>query len=155
MLRTVLCALLVGASLFIGYYLSTRLKRRTRLLEDFIVLFNNVRLRIAYTGDSLAEIFTDNFAARPFDPYEPFTLQWDEFVDGYSDTLDAEDIRVLRAFADGLGESDSASQQQHIKLYITMLEERLKTARAEIEKKAKIYRAVPFFFGLALAIILL
>ena len=155
MLRLILCAVIVAASLFIGCFMSSRIRRRIRLLNDFLILFNSASLRIAYTGDNLASVFSENFAGFVFAPDEPFTEQWESMVGQYGDILNVDDKELLIRFTEGLGESDVESQQKHIGLYASLLRERLDSAQAETDKKAKVYRAVPFFIGLAAAILLI
>lgn len=155
MLRLILGLVIVAASILTGYYLSSRLSRRRDILSEYIRLLEEASNRMSYTMDSLAQVFSDNFAGFRFDPFLAFAPQWDSMTARYRDVLNAGDRRVLSDFARGLGGADIPSELRHIALYQGILRDRLTDARAACERKGQLYRILPFSIGLTVTILLL
>ena len=150
------CGLLITAvSILIGYYLTSRLSRRRAILDDYIALLEEAANRMSYTGEKLAAVFSDNFAGYVFDADRAFSPQWEEMADRFRDVLKADDLRALRAFAHEIGQGDVPSELNRIRLYQSILRERLDDARAACEKKGALYRILPFAIGLSITILLL
>ena len=155
MLRLILGLVITGTSIVVGYHLSSRLIRRKIILGEYICLLEEAAGRMSYTMDSLAEVFSDNFASFGFDPSAAFAPQWEQMTQRYRDVLNEGDRRVLSDFALGLGCADIPSELRHIALYQGLLRERLDDARAACERKGSLYRILPFSIGLTVTILLL
>ena len=117
MLRLLLCASIAGASIYIGYYLTQRMIKRRRILEAFIRAFEEASDRIAYTSDSLADVFNSTGTDFAFSNNSPFADQWKEMLLTYKSVLKTEDIEVLSDFSQGVGTLDEAGEKNRILLY--------------------------------------
>ncbi len=125
------------------------------MLGDYIILLDRAAERLSYTGESLAAVFAENFAGFRFDPSRPFDDQWERMADTYRDVLKKEDREVLAGFAHDAGRGDPEAELRHIRLYQSLLKERLDDARDACTKKSALYRILPFSVGLAVTIIIL
>lgn len=145
----------VIAALLLGVYLSARLFERTRVLSSLISLLEEVAVRMTYTSSNLASLFSDNFAGFVFTPQKPFAPQFTEMISRFRDVLTADDIDLLNDFSEDLGAGDTASELQHIRLYVKLLQERLDIAREEVQRKSKLCRILPLSAGIAIAVLLI
>ena len=155
MLRLLAGLLIAGASILIGCYLSTRLKKRCDVLADYAALLDEAANRMSYSGVNLAGAFRDNFAGFAFDPSLAFAPQWEEMTRQFRDVLNDVDRRTLYDFARELGSGDISAELNRIRLYRSVLEERLADARVNYEKKGAVCRVLPFSVGLAIAVLIL
>lgn len=155
MLRLIGGLLIVGVSVWLGWYLSHRLTRRRQVLGAYIGLLQEAANRIGYTSQSLADVFCDNFAGFVFDPGAPFAPQWQRMIGAYCDILSREDQKVLSDFARALGHGDVSAELSRIRLYQTLLQERLDDAKDACQKKGAVYRVLPFSVGMVLILFLL
>lgn len=155
MLKPILCIMIVGASLAVGIYCSSRLTQRVDILTQLIVMLEEAAAKMRYTSEPLAKLFQDNFAEYPFADQQPFNEQFTRMIHSFRDVLKAEDIRLMEDFCRELGTSDTESTLRHIRLYITLLTEQRETARREVIGKGKLYRLLPLSAGIAAAIVLI
>lgn len=155
MLKLLLCMVIMIASVAIGLYFSSRLKRREKALTSFIVLLEEVASMMSYTSESLAKLFSRNADGFLFSDQKPFDRQFHEWISRYRDTLSQDDIKLLEDFSSGLGASDISSQQKHIRLYITLLTEKRNEAQKEVKNKERLYLILPLAVGIATAILLI
>ena len=155
MVRLIPALVIMAASILIGCGLSLRLSRRSAVLSDYIALLDTAADRMSYTGESLAAVFSDNFAGFRFDPSKPFSGQWERMTEQFCDVLKGEDREVLCRFAREAGCGDLQAELNHIRLYQTLLKERLDDAREACVKKSALYRILPFSIGLAVTIMIL
>ena len=118
-------------------------------------MLEEAAVRMTYTSPSLAQLFADNFAGYSFSADQPFDEQFRRMTELFKEVLSREDIRTLNEFTRDLGASDTASQLQHIRLYVALLRERLEQARGDVERKSKIYRILPLSLGVAIAVLLI
>lgn len=153
MLRLLLSLLLLFSGALIGLHYSRRLTRRRDILLGFEMMLRRASIGISYDAGDLCEVFGDNFADFSFEHGVPFDQQWEALVNGFSYFLHKEDTALLLDFAKGLGASDTASQQRHIALYLSRLEEQIVSAQDEIGTKGKMYRIIPLSAGMILAIL--
>ena len=151
----ILCPLVIGCSALVGVYLSRRMLQRKSVLRELIALLNRASVQIAYNAGSLCEIFSDNFAGFTFSYESPFDEQWQAFSDSLRNQLSRTDVSVLYRMKDGLGLSDSTSQQQHLHLCIELLEEQLKEAQSDIDSKLRLCRVLPVSAGLLFSILVM
>lgn len=155
MLRFIPALVIMAVSILIGWSLSLRLSRRASVLGDYIALLDTAADRMSYTGDHLAAVFSENFADYHFDPSLPFGGQWERMTENFRDVLTGEDREVLSRFAREAGCGDMQAELNHIRLYQTLLRDRLDDAREACAKKSALYRILPFSIGLAVTILIL
>ncbi len=155
MVKLILCMAIVCSGALIGVYYSRRLYRRRDTISDFLSLFHTASIRLDYTGADLCEAFRDNFAGFDFIYDESFDAQWHAFISSFRYILTADDYRLLTDFVTQIGASDIDSQRRHIELYTRLLSEQLEQARAEAEKKSKLWQVLPLSAGLVIALLLI
>ena len=147
--------IVIAASVAVGIYLCSRLNQRAVILSEYIRLLEEVSSGMQYISDDLAHLFKDNFAGFPFTEKEPFDRQFREMTLRFEDVLKQDDLRILDDLGRDLGVSDVDSQLKHIRLYITLLRERLDEARDAVDQKGKLYRILPLSIGVAAAVLLI
>lgn len=155
MLKLILSLVIVFCSAIVGLYCSQRLRRRIELLSAFETLFERASIRISYNAGDLCEVFSDNFDGYVFRYSSPFPQQWEDWIMSYDHQLKQDELLTLKAFADGLGASDTQSQQRHIDLYRGLLHEHIKAAENAYQKKGKLYRVLPISLGLVISILII
>ena len=153
--RLLMCIVIAASSLMAGMYFSARLTRRERQLGDYMRLLQEASSRISYSGESLAEAFSENPWGYSFRADMAFAGQWSEMLNSCADALNAEDIELLNDFAGGLGSTDISSQLKHIAFYKDKLGENLDAAKRDSSAKASVYRGLPFAAGMALVILII
>ena len=154
-MKLVLSLLLIAAGAFSGLYSAQRLTKRRELLRSFSSVLSRAAVLIEYNGSDLFEVFTDAQKERVFNASEPFDEQWHAYIHTFAPYLKKDDISVLSDFGNGLGTTDSASQQKHIALYRNLLDQQAAAAEEDIRKKAKLYRIAPFSLSVIIALLLI
>ena len=155
MLKLILGLVIVFCGALIGLYYCGKLRRRVELLSEFETLFQRASIRIAYNAGNLCEVFSENFDGFVFRYSRPFKEQWEDWIQGFRQLLSQEEYATLKAFSDGLGASDTDSQQRHIELYGKLLREHIQAAQEDYQKKGKLYRVLPISLSLVLAILII
>lgn len=154
-MKLILCVTVIGVSLGIGAHLASRLTERARILGSYVTLLEEAALRMSCTCDDLAMLFADNFAGFSFVSDRPFDEQFRAMTRLFRDRLNADDISVLDDFTVGLGYGDLNAQIKHLRLYVALLNERLDTARRDVQQKGRLYLVLPASVGVAAAILLI
>lgn len=154
-IKPVLCILILFSSAVIGISLSQRPVRRRDTLLDFEKLLHRAAVKIEYNAGDLCEVFSDNFADYSFRHSMPFSVQWTELIQSFSHVLTKADVRMLQEFAEGLGTADCEAQQNHIALYLKLLQEHVGSAQEDIRVKSRMYRVVPVSVGVVIALLLI
>ena len=129
--------------------------QRVKILSQLIVLLEEVASMMTYTSESLAKLFSRNFDGYPFSEQQPFDRQFCQWIGRYRDVLSADERKLLEDFSRGLGVSDISSQQNHIRLYITLLNEKRNESQEEVRNKEKTALILPLAVGIAIAILLI
>ena len=99
MLKLILCLTVIGASLSVGVFLSSRLNARIKILSELIVLIEEVSVKMTYTADPLAVLFNDNFAGYSFRRDQPFSQQFKEMTrkEGITILMTTHDVGLMGA----------------------------------------------------------
>lgn len=155
MLRLVLCLSIVFSSAAAGIHFSQRLITRRDTLNRLSDMLRRALVLISYNSGDLYEVFSDNFAGFDFERSTAFDIQWSTFADALSNSLNKEDIILIKNFADGIGASDTDSLKKHIELYITLLDEQISRSQSDIDTKSKMYRIIPLSVGLIISILII
>ena len=155
MLRTIPAIAVVICAALIGLSLSSRIIRRTKVLEQFSALLRQAHTRLSYTSETLSSAFNDNAFSYRFSEHDSFKTQWRSLVSAHRQEINHEDADVLTAFANGIGEGDLNAQLSHIKLYQALIDDRVRASREEYDVKARLYRTLSVSAGLVIAMILI
>ena len=155
MIRLILCLGIVICSAIAGAHFAQRLVCRRDTLRQLADMLRRAGTLMSYNSGDLYEIFSDNFAGFDFPRDKPFDADWNSFIEVVSDMLSKDDIILLKKFTDGIGVTDNESQQQHIALYVSLLEEQTARAQSEIDSRSKLYRTLPVSLGLLISILII
>lgn len=151
--------LLIASGLLWGWARSQELLRRQRLLGEWQRLLQSLRTGISYSARPLGELirgdpspFCQEAQKRPCfarDPRQALAQAGETLLARPSDRA------LYKSFAAGLGASDSAGQLRHLDLYAALVEQALKEAREEREKRGRLCICLGLFGGLTLCLLLL
>ena len=131
-----------------------RLYRRKKHLSELRKFMQGLKTGIRFSGSSLPELLRYEGSV--------FCMEAAKETNFTSDPCSAlkeagnrllhslHDRELYTDFLSGLGATDTKSQLEHIELYSVMVEERLKEASLECEKKSRLYISLGFFVGLTL-----
>lgn len=159
----------------IGFYLSSRIKRRKMLLLEFQTLLQQIATEMRYFKEPLPQIFQRILEQQnslkqsnpvtlllrqctcPQSQNEYFDVLWKEAVSQtYMDEpLNDEDRQVLSQCGSFLGQSDFQSQEGHFQLLYRELDKRIHDAEENNRTKAVLYRKAGLSVGVVIAIVML
>ena len=160
MLKFIGAILLVAAGSLCGLLESRKLILRERRLEDFLSFLQVMTTEIRFSQAHLDEIIRRHggkfdflkACAERLEEGAVFLSVWREEA-SQATGFDAEDRRLLQDFGVGLGTTDINGQLAHCELYTDLFQVRLREARSQKEKKAKLYLLLGVFGGLAAALL--
>ncbi|WP_405346166.1 stage III sporulation protein AB [Ruminococcus sp.] len=155
MVKLILCIIIIFCGAVSGLHLSRRLTKRRDVLSGFEMMFHRALIRIEYNAGDLCEVFSDNFAGYDFTHDKPFEEQWDHLIKSCSPSLTKEDIALLNDFLNHLGTADSESQRQHIVMYSRLIQERIDSAKEDIQTKSKMYRVIPLSASIVISLLMI
>ena len=161
MLKFIGTILLIAAGSLCGLLESRKLILRERRLEDFLSFLQVMTTEIRFSQTHLDEIIRrhgEKFeflkaCAEKVEQGAAFLSVWREEASRAAG-FNAEDRRLLQDFGVGLGTTDISGQLAHCELYTDLFQVRLKEARGQKEKKAKLYLLLGIFGGIAAALLL-
>lgn len=146
---------------------SRRLTTRVELFEQLLLLIENLKTNIRYSGDSLEHIISKEYYSvltpllstctdtlkNGSSFYESWNLGTNTLAKNIN--LTEQEKNSLLEFGKGLGSSDVDGQCSHCKLYENVFKEYLKLCKDDKKNKVKLYRSLGIFSGLALAIFII
>jgi len=151
--------LLIASGLLWGCAKSRELLRRERLLTEWQRLMQSFKTGISYSARPLAEMIRGDTS--PFcreavklpdfsrDPRQALAQAGENLLGRQTDKA------LYQSFAAGLGASDASGQLRHIDLYAAMVEQALKEAREERDRRGRLYICLGLFGGLTVCLLLL
>lgn len=158
--------IIVTACTFVGVELSKELMGRVKVLEEWLHALMQIQNYICYTKMPLADIYeqleksegeVSGFFARVrqnLDLERSTGALWKLELEGVH-YLSKEDKEILSQLSETLGQSDSESQVSQIELTQNRLVQNLCDAKERAKRDAKMYRALSFFTGVGIAILLI
>lgn len=143
-----------------GLSRARELSRREEALLDFKKLLQFFKTGIGYAARPLAELISEaqdsrfckeaaKNAAALAEPKAALKSAGEKIL------RDNADIELFRVFVQGLGESDTHSQLEHIAMCAELLESNLSHAAEEKTKKSQLYVCLGLFGGITLCLVLL
>lgn len=151
---------MILSGLLLGLWSAGELKRREAILLDLKQMIQTFRTGISYSARPLAELVESGRDSR-------FCRLAAEDPSLFQDPRGAlrsagkrlltcpEDADLYEGLIRGLGESDTQGQLEHLNLYGALLEDNLSRAKAEKEKKSRLYVCLGLFGGITLCLLLL
>ncbi len=165
------CAMILGASSFLGFSLANEYVKRQQELKQLQELMHMLETEIRYMSNLLADAFEkiteDKDTAMALFFRESASILRSESGTGASDAwkravtkysgktaLDKEDEKVLLTFGSMLGNSDTEGQLKNIKLMISRLAEREQNACEKRKKGEPMCRKLGVLAGIAVVVLL-
>lgn len=137
-----------------GLYLSSKLDKRVKALEEIILKTDEIQTMIRCQSAEPKEIL----AAAAADS----VLQCCSYADGNVNIsedelymLDKRDMAIIRELLNGLGKTDTDGQISMLEMNKKLLQNRLEQAREEYSKKGRMYRNVGVLVGIGAAVMLI
>lgn len=148
------------SGLSIGLCHARALHEREKALVDLKLMLQALKTGISYTARPLAELIAEiedsSFcriaAESPCLHTEPKAALVNA---GNSILHNKPDRKLFTTIVTGLGESDTDGQLEHLELCASLLENSLLSAKADSEKKSKLYVCMGLFFSIILCLVLL
>lgn len=153
---------------FIGSAAASAFEKRVSALEKICVLLNSVKTRVEFDAQSARDIFSflcadGEFSSLPFvrecaDLLENgcgFCDAWEKSLKNSENTryLKKGDVAVLLSFGSLFGATDVPGQIANCELHISLVEQKLHSAREEAAKYSKPVRGIGFLAGAAVYIL--
>lgn len=161
---------IITASSIIGVMIARMKSERVRQIRNLISALNMLDVEVRFALSSLPEAF--NKISKAIDPKtgEIFEHAAELIINGKHDACNAwqkslehcmpalcinrEDMNILAALGNSLGEVDSESQSKNIRLVIEQLKRQELRADEERAKGERLFRSIGVLSGLAIVIIL-
>lgn len=155
--------LLMAAGFLAGYMESHKLTVRVEKLEAFLRFLSSSRAEIRYSSMPVETILKTHGEGIAFfsrlqgaGGSGNWMETWKKAVSEHagSEGFSRKDLDLLQGFGTGFGSSDTESQVAHFSLYETLTASAVSEARAERDRKSKLYLMLGVFGGIAAAILL-
>lgn len=143
-----------------GLNRSRTLRKREEALLEFKRLLQAFKTGIGYTARPISELIAENRDLQicAVAAQEPAALTSPKAAllgAGKLFFRNPADISLFTDFVNGLGESDTQGQLEHIALTAELLETKLTDAADDKAKKSRVYVCVGLFSGITLCLVLL
>ena len=154
---------MIAAGFLAGYMESHKLTVRVEKLEAFMRFLSSSRAEIQYSSmpvESILQAHGEGIAFFTFLQGASGCGSWQNmwssavFEHARNEGFAKKDLDLLNGFGTGFGASDTESQVAHFTLYETLTASAVNEARAERDRKSKLYLLLGVFGGMAAAILL-
>lgn len=155
----IICALTIILSCsYIGLRLSDAMHKRVRSLTMILAAVGHIEACISAVRMPLAEIYSD-LAKKSGMTGEFFSKavpgeSWEKHLDILAG-LSPQDKTVICDLSEKLGTYETERQLDEIKLAENLLSDALLKAKKDVAENSKVYRAMSFFTGVVIAVLLI
>lgn len=167
MLKVMGCILIIFSASLAGFYFSGRLNQRKNFLKAFISFLKSLEIQLRYSGEDIFQLIpkcSDSEILKPFfinltaEKVKDisFSELWRKAVNSSAKScnLKKSDCQALIDFGGSLGTTDTSGELSHIKLYEEVFSKALENAQEDLDKKSKLYKAMGFFLGTSIALMI-
>lgn len=150
-----------------GFALSSNLSGRVRMLEDTIGMLRCILEELRYTLAPMNRLIGSVASMERYQKLNflqschvlmrrgvPFPQAWRQSLSENAAPLTKEEAGILASLSQVLGAADAGAQEAAVSHTVLLLEDRLRTAREGRDSHSRMYRALGFLGGLALAVAL-
>ncbi|WKV08985.1 stage III sporulation protein SpoIIIAB [Thermoanaerobacterium sp. CMT5567-10] len=171
MIKIIGMIMVLISSALIGYLKSLKYTLRRRTIRAILSSLNILITEITYNQITLSEAFAKLsetsesgigklflIASQILNSNEGYTASeaWEIALDKVGDlNLNRDDIRILKSFGKGLGNSDIYNQEKNFKFTSELLKKQLSDAEELSKKNEKLYKNLGVLVGIAVIIIFL
>lgn len=155
----IFCAIaIIFSCSYIGIKLSDCMHKRVRSLTEILSAIGHIESCISTVRMPLAEIYIDLSETKGrvgelFSKVTPGT-SWKEHLDILSGLCE-KDKELIAGLSEKLGSFESERQLDEIRLVKNILNESLLAAKKDVAENSRTYRAMSFFTGVVIAILLI
>ena len=153
-MKILMIVLMLIISTGTGLYLSSRLDKRVKALEEILLKVDEIKTMIRYQSVEPRQIF-EKMA-------ENFVLSNCSYQNGNVNIseeglymLDEQDKAILFDLLNGLGKTDTDGQLSMLEMSKSLLQSRLEQAREDYSKKGRMYRSTGVLLGIGAAVTLI
>ncbi len=170
LLKIIGCILVVCVSVYVGASYAKSLKNRINSLSKFIELLTIFMIKIEYElcdiplmlreiSEQEEGIIKEILESCIIEINSGTSLKgsWNKSIDKYSCEmcLSKDDENIIKDFSNSLGDTDVKGQISNIKMYIELLNKKLKKAEKEAAEKSRVSMSCSLFLGLLISILLI
>ena len=138
----------VASGLFMGLFLSNKLKQRFDTLNWYIKLCEKLSDKIRYSGAEIHKIVSSVSGSERY-----YTVEFPFLVTLKSNGLKMADELLVKDFFGELGSGDTETEIKRCTIFKKELISKLGIAEKEYKEKGKVYKSLGFLGGLLAAII--
>lgn len=164
MFKIIGCIMIVFSSTMAGFSKSQKLYNRRDFLNSFLMFLNFMSTSIRYNASDIeilismcsgdfAEVISNAVSENNFSLPKKWINGINSIPKSYS--LTYRDKQMMFDFGEKLGTTDVEGQIKHIEMYVQLAENQKQNAEKEIADKSKIYKALGFFAGISIALIII
>ncbi len=156
--KIICAAVIVISCSYVGVKLAGALRLRVRMLTDMVAAVEQIESCIGTVRMPLSEIYatlsmTKGAAGEFFSKVKPGE-SWKKQLDILTG-LTSRDKALLLDLSNKLGAYETERQLDEIRLAKVMLTDALSQAKSDMLENSKVYRAMSFFTGVVIAILLI
>ena len=161
------CILLIASTTAVGFYLSMLLKEKIMLFNMLTLLTVNLSTAIRYNGADISSLLKYASISNKF-PMLDDIINSLENGDTLSDSwslavskatpiykLSKEDTTIITQFGHSLGTTDVDGQIEHLCYYKNIFQNKAKILESDYSTKARVYKSLGFFSGMAIALVII
>ena len=141
-------ALVLASSTLMGFYLSYRLKRRLKLLNALCELMSSLCTGVRYSRENVITLVRRSSPRLILDVLPDESLQSSFYLTDNDESL-------LTDFFSKLGSTDTDGQLEHINIYKISFKTACDNSLEEYKTKSRLYKALGFFVGASIALMIL
>lgn len=164
-IKTVILIFIFFIATYLGFLKSNEYENRVKELKRFLIALNMFKAKIEFTYEPIKEIFESisktvyegnknifGLSAKNLN-YRDVYLVWQENTEILRDTLEKEDIEIIKTFGKLLGKTDKNGQISEMLLSKELIERQVEKAEEEKNKNVKLYRSLGVITGLTIIIV--
>ena len=161
------CIFLIISTTAVGFYLSTVLKRRMILFNQLALFTTNLSTAIRYSGMEIYILLQQEYkninipfisdVIKNLENGYSLSESWNKSLDSLPTEygLSSEDKSIIMQFGCKLGATDIEGQTEHCNYFKNIFQNKAELLKEDYTTKAKLYRTLGFFSGLAIALMIL
>ena len=166
-IKYIILLIILLSTSYIGILLSNKYQNRVKELKDMKSALTIFSTKIKFTYEPIPEIFNQISKQIRSNIGEIFKIasenmksinatdSWNMALEKSSNSLNKEDIEVLKNLGNLLGRVDLEGQVNEIELVNTFLNTQIEKAEEENKKSSKMYKTLGITVGLAMVIVLI
>lgn len=159
-MKTLGAILIIASGLCLGLSFSAALHRRENTLLDLRQMLQSFKAGIGCTASPLSLLVAQNSGSRfctlaRAEPQFSTNPKSALLSSGEKLLKNQDDLKLYTDFVNGLGETDTQAQLEHIELYAQLLQVSITAAANDCKSKSRLYTYMGLFGGISLCLVLI